>query len=162
MIGRTTILGIATLALVAGIPAYSTALPIAPPNAAQVDQISNVIDVKNHNRGGKSAAKAKPRAAKAHKASTAKRHVNKRNVTTRHVNKRTVVKRNVTVHRTVVVRPHRVWVRRPYYGTIIAGVALGTIIVATAPRVVPVAPAPNVCWYWSDPDMIHGYWDYCV
>ena len=24
-----------------------------------------------------------------------------------------------------------------------------------------VAPAPNLCWYWADPTMTRGYWDYC-
>ena len=23
------------------------------------------------------------------------------------------------------------------------------------------APAPNTCWYWADPSMTRGYWDYC-
>ncbi|HUU67491.1 MAG TPA: hypothetical protein VMW57_09485 [Methyloceanibacter sp.] len=52
----------------------------------------------------------------------------------------------------------RGWNRRPYYGTVIAGVALGTIIAATtAPR----APADNLCWYWTNPSKTRGYWDYC-
>jgi hypothetical protein len=69
----------------------------------------------------------------------------------------------VVVKRTVVVRGYRPWVRRTYYGTAFIGaVALGTIIAVSAPHIVPVAPGPNACWYWSDPDEIHGYWDYCV
>jgi hypothetical protein len=52
----------------------------------------------------------------------------------------------------------RGWNRRPYYGTIIAGVALGTIIAAT---VAPRPPANNLCWYWTNPARTHGYWDYC-
>jgi len=52
----------------------------------------------------------------------------------------------------------RGWNRRPYYGTIIAGVALGTIIAAT---VAPRPPASNLCWYWTNPARTHGYWDYC-
>jgi len=52
----------------------------------------------------------------------------------------------------------RGWNRRPYYGTIIAGVALGTIIAATA---APRPPANNLCWYWTSPARTHGYWDYC-
>jgi hypothetical protein len=55
----------------------------------------------------------------------------------------------------------RPWVRRPYYGTIIAGVALGTIITVAAIGVVPVRPDPNLCWYWADPYGNQGYWDYC-
>ena len=56
----------------------------------------------------------------------------------------------------------RPWVRRPYYGTIVAGVALGTLIVVGAVGVVPVRPAPNLCWYWADPYGNQGYWDYCT
>src|SRR5262245_31331915 len=55
----------------------------------------------------------------------------------------------------------RPWVRRPYYGTIVAGVALGTIITVAAVGLVPPRPAPNLCWYWADPYGNVGYWDYC-
>ena len=55
----------------------------------------------------------------------------------------------------------RPWVRRPYYGTIIAGVALGTLITVAAVGLVPPRPAPNLCWYWADPYRNRGYWDYC-
>ena len=57
--------------------------------------------------------------------------------------------------RGVYVRP---WRRRPYYGSVVAGVALGTVIAAAA---VPRAPASDLCWYWSNPARTHGYWDYC-
>jgi hypothetical protein len=78
----------------------------------------------------------------------------------RNVNRNINVNRNVSVNRRVgvgvgAVRP---WVRRPYFGTIVGGVALGTIIAATA---VPVVPAPGLCWYWTDPSNTRGYWDYC-
>jgi len=73
------------------------------------------------------------------------------------------VRKPVVVKRTVVVRGYRPWVRRTYYGTAFIGaVALGTVIAVSAPHLVPVAPGPNACWYWSDPQEIHGYWDYCV
>jgi hypothetical protein len=55
----------------------------------------------------------------------------------------------------------RPWVRRPYYGRIIAGVALGTIITVAAVGLIPPRPAPNLCWYWADPYHYRGYWDYC-
>ena|ERR1700733_10622131 len=55
----------------------------------------------------------------------------------------------------------RPWVRRPYYGTIIAGVALGTLVTVAAVGMVPPRPAPNLCWYWADPYGNRGYWDYC-
>jgi hypothetical protein len=55
----------------------------------------------------------------------------------------------------------RPWVRRPYYGTIVAGVALGTLITVAAVGAVPRRPAPDLCWYWADPYQRRGYWDYC-
>lgn len=55
----------------------------------------------------------------------------------------------------------RPWVRRPYYGTIFAGVALGTIITVAALGYVPPRPDPSLCWYWADPYGETGYWDYC-
>jgi hypothetical protein len=59
----------------------------------------------------------------------------------------------------VVVRPYRKWYKRPYYGTVIGGVALGTVLGAAAYAATP--PAPNLCWYWADPSQTQGYWDYC-
>jgi hypothetical protein len=56
---------------------------------------------------------------------------------------------------------HRPWVRRPYYGRIVAGVALGTIIGVAVVGAVPRRPAPDLCWYWVDPYRTRGYWDYC-
>ena len=55
----------------------------------------------------------------------------------------------------------RPWVRRPYYGTIVAGIALGTLITVAAVGAVPPRPAPNLCWYWADPYGHRSYWDYC-
>jgi hypothetical protein len=55
----------------------------------------------------------------------------------------------------------RPWVRRPYYGRIVAGVALGTIITVAAVGLIPRRPAPDLCWYWADPYRNRGYWDYC-
>ena len=64
--------------------------------------------------------------------------------------------------RRVYVGPRRVyvrgWNRRPYYGRIVAGVALGAIIVAAA---APRAPSSELCWYWTNPSKNRGYWDYC-
>jgi hypothetical protein len=53
---------------------------------------------------------------------------------------------------------YRPYVRAPYYGAVVAGVALGTVIVASAP---PPVPAPGLCWFWSNPAGTQGYWDYC-
>jgi hypothetical protein len=65
---------------------------------------------------------------------------------------------NVAARRVAVVRPVRPWIRRPYYGRVIAGVTLGTVIAAAA---VPPAPSSEVCWYWSNSSHSRGYWDYC-
>lgn len=72
----------------------------------------------------------------------------------------------VVRRRAVVVRGPRVvgirpWVRRPHYGRIVAGVALGTVIAATAYALAPTPPAPDLCWNWSDSTRQRGYWDYC-
>ena len=56
------------------------------------------------------------------------------------------------------VRP---WLRRPYYGSFIGGIALGAIFGATAYGVPPPPPADYLCWYWTDPSYMYGYWDYC-
>jgi hypothetical protein len=55
----------------------------------------------------------------------------------------------------------RPWVRRPYYGTVFAGVALGTLVTVAAIGAVPPRPHPNLCWYWADQYGQRGYWDYC-
>ncbi len=56
---------------------------------------------------------------------------------------------------------YRPWYRRPYYGTIIGGIALGSIIAVTAYGIAPPRPRPDMCWYWSDRQQSRGYWDYC-
>jgi hypothetical protein len=55
----------------------------------------------------------------------------------------------------------RDWNRQPYYGEFIGGVVLGSILAANGIGIVPYAPEPYLCWYWADPYMIRGYWDYC-
>ncbi len=62
------------------------------------------------------------------------------------------------VYGTSTVYAVRPWVAAPYYGSVVAGVALGTIIVATTP---PPPPSPALCWFWSSPTHTQGYWDYC-
>lgn len=76
-------------------------------------------------------------------------------------NRRTNVVNRTNINRRVVVRPVRPWVRRPYYGRVVAGVALGSVILATAAGVAPAAPGPNLCWFWSNSSRTRGYWDYC-
>jgi hypothetical protein len=55
----------------------------------------------------------------------------------------------------------RNWGYRPYYGQFVAGVVLGSLLAASGVGVVPYAPEPYLCWYWADPFMYRGYWDYC-
>ena len=62
---------------------------------------------------------------------------------------------NVNVHGTSV----RPWVQRPYFGTVIGGVALGSVIAASA---APAPPAENLCWIWTSAEQTQGYWDYCT
>jgi hypothetical protein len=38
---------------------------------------------------------------------------------------------------------------------------LGSILTAAIAGVPPPPPRPDLCWYWSDPYMYRGYWDYC-
>jgi hypothetical protein len=63
----------------------------------------------------------------------------------------------------VFVRAYRPFYRRPWFGTVVGGVALGTILTVAAVGVAPASPpAPGLCWYWGDPSMTSGYWDYCT
>jgi hypothetical protein len=123
--------------------------------------------VKNHKGGGGGGKQARGNnRGGAKQVNRARQNVNvnkaNRNVKVNRVNKNVRHVDKKVVHKTVVHRPYRAWGHRPYYGAVIAGVTLGTIIAVSAPRVVPVAPAPNLCWYWSDPAEINGYWDYCA
>jgi hypothetical protein len=76
------------------------------------------------------------------------------------------INRNVNINRNIArvgvggvrVGAVRPWVRRPYFGTVVAGVTLGTIIAATA---IPPVPSSGLCWYWSNSSRTRGYWDYC-
>jgi hypothetical protein len=70
--------------------------------------------------------------------------------------------RGGVVGRPAFVRTYRPWARRPYFGTVLGGVALGTILTVAAVGAAPAyAPHPDTCWYWADPSMTRGYWDYC-
>ena len=60
--------------------------------------------------------------------------------------------RGGVVGRPAFVRSYRPWVRRPHFGTILGGIALGSILTVAAVGVAPAyAPAPDTCWYWADP-----------
>ncbi|MFL6799863.1 MAG: hypothetical protein ACJ8F3_20905 [Xanthobacteraceae bacterium] len=67
------------------------------------------------------------------------------------------------VGRTVFVRPYVPYRRRPWFGTVVAGVALGTIVGVAVVGAAPAAPpGPGLCWYWADPSLTRGFWDYCT
>ena len=55
----------------------------------------------------------------------------------------------------------RGWSNRPHYGEFFGGVVLGSLLAAAGAGVVPYSPDPELCWYWADPYMYRGYWDYC-
>jgi hypothetical protein len=55
----------------------------------------------------------------------------------------------------------RSWRKRPYYGNVVGGVALGAILGVAIAGSVPRARSSDLCWYWTNPARTHGYWDYC-
>lgn len=109
--------------------------------------IGTQIEVSAAKRGG-----AKAGAAKGKPSKNVNRNTNVNRSTNVNVNRRTNVN---------VVRPVRAWAPRPYFGTVVGGVALGTVIAVAAAGAVPAAPAPNMCWFWADSSQMSGYWDYC-
>jgi hypothetical protein len=142
----------------------SVAMPVAKDVGAAAND--SVIDVRAaRGGGGRGGGAARAGGGRAHVArasgSAGRGNVNTRRNT--NVNKRTNVNVNKRTNVNVVGRrPVRGWVARPYYGTIIGGVALGTMIAVSAAGTVPVAPAENMCWFWADSAQVNGYWDYCV
>ena len=115
-----------------------------------------IVNVRAARGGGARAGGA--RAAGTRSANVSRTNISRTNV---NVNRRANVNVNVNRNVRVGVRPVRAWGARPYYGTIVGGVALGSLIVASSMGVVPVAPAPNMCWFWMDETQLGGYWDYC-
>jgi hypothetical protein len=60
--------------------------------------------------------------------------------------------------RVVFVRP---WYRRPHYGVLVGGIALGALLAGSYYYSHPYPPGPGLCWYWTSPSRVRGYWDYC-
>jgi hypothetical protein len=56
---------------------------------------------------------------------------------------------------------YRSWDRRPHYGTIIGGIALGALLAGSAYAYAERPPGPGLCWYWADRYQRQGFWDYC-
>jgi hypothetical protein len=172
--------GLLATAVLLSFPHASSALPAAPSALLPAAHSSDLIIVRGgggrgggggHARGGGGMAHARAGggggAAHARAGGGGAAHVragggniNRSGNVNRNVNHNVNrnVNRNVNVHGRVGVGVVRPWVRRPYFGTIVGGVALGSLIAATA---VPVTPADGLCWYWADPSQTQGYWDYC-
>jgi len=148
-----------------GTVGHSVAMPLAKDIGAAAHD--SVIDVRAARGGGGRGGGAARAGGGRGNVARAGGGVNRGNVSARrntnvNVNRRTNVNVNRRTNVNVVGRrPVRGWVARPYYGTIIGGVALGTMIAVTA-GAVPVAPADNMCWFWADSAQVNGYWDYCV
>ncbi len=153
----------------------STAMPVARDISASTNDF--VIEVRagrgGGGRGGRARAGGMNRGGahvnrnvnfnkRANVSGSSRTNVNVNRRANVDVNRRTNVNVN-RINRVNVAgrRPVRGWVHRPYYGTIVGGVALGTMIAVTAGSL-PVAPAPNMCWFWADSSQVTGYWDYCV
>jgi hypothetical protein len=147
------------IAAVFAVIGYSVPTPATAFVSAQ--DSSYATDFSSIQRGGGGGAK---RGGGGSRNVNTNRNINRNTNVNRNVNVDRNVNRNVNVNRrtNVVVRPVRVWAPRPYYGTVIGGVALGTMIAVSAASVAPVAPAPNMCWYWVDSAQVQGYWDYCT
>ncbi|MEH2528442.1 MULTISPECIES: hypothetical protein [unclassified Bradyrhizobium] len=156
----------AFIALGYAMPSPATAV------SASAQVISDATDFSARARGGGGARVGGARVGGGGRNVNVNRNVNRnvsRNVNmNRNVNRNVNVNRaarrnvNVNVNRRVVVRPVRPWVPRPYFGTVVGGIALGTIVAATVAGTTPVAPAPNMCWFWVDSSQVQGYWDYCT
>ena len=154
--------GLLATAVLLSFPHASSALPAAPSALLPAAHSSDLIAVRGGGgRGGGGGARGGGGGAAHARMGGGGGAVHARGGGGGTVRARTgggTVTRSAHVHGRVgggVVRP---WVRRPYFGTIVGGVALGTLIAVT---VAPVAPAPNLCWYWADQSQTQGYWDYC-
>ncbi len=143
-------------ALSLGAIGQSVAWPMMSGMSAAGDDM--IVNVRATRSGGARAGGAR---SGLHASRTSVSHTNVSRNTKVNVNRRTNVNVNVNRNVHVGVRPVRAWGARPYYGTIVGGVALGSLIVASSMGVAPVAPAPNMCWFWTDSSQMSGYWDYC-
>jgi hypothetical protein len=156
-------------------PVPSLAFPVSPSSLLlAVDGTNLLADVRAARGGGRRAGGAAP----VHHNTNVNRNAHYNTNVNRNVHHNANVNRNVNVNVNrsssikVIRNPYvnvnravgigvgavRPWVRRPYFGTVVGGVALGAIIAATA---VPVVPASGLCWYWTDETNTQGYWDYC-
>jgi len=128
-------------------PAPSYAFPVAPSSLLPaVDSANLLVDVRGGRGGGRAGG-----GGHVNRNMNVNRNTNVNRNVNRNANVNVNRNRNINVNRRVgvgvgvgAVRP---WARRPYFGTVVGGVALGTIVAATA---IPLVPAPGLCWYWTD------------
>jgi len=141
------------------------AVPVSPAVLKQEASDSRLIEQARRGGGGRVARGARvSRGGSVARRGSVARGGNVRSgrrADVRRTNVRRVDRRTNVVNRRVV-RPVRPWVRRPWYGRVVAGVALGSVIWATTAGLPPAAPSSNLCWYWSNSSQTRGYWDYCV
>ncbi len=69
-----------------------------------------------------------------------------------------VVRRHYRTPVPVAPAAVRPWVEQPWFGTVIAGVALGKLVTIASE---PPSPDAKVCWFWATEARTQGYWDYC-
>ncbi|MBV8916949.1 MAG: hypothetical protein JOZ76_02465 [Bradyrhizobium sp.] len=53
------------------------------------------------------------------------------------------------------------WYWRPPGDAVLAGAAIRFVEARNAPAYSGPQPAPGMCWYYTDPSRIQGFWDYC-
>ena len=170
---RAIVLATTTLVLAIGALGITRviAVPVSPGVLKQEARDSRLIEQVRRGGGGRvshggghaarGARVSHGRSVSRHGSVARHANVRARHADVRRTNIRRVDRRTNVVNRRVV-RPVRPWVRRPWYGRVVAGVALGSVIWATTAGTAPAAPASNLCWYWSNSSQTRGYWDYCV
>lgn len=169
---RTIIIAATTLVLAVGALGVSRviAVPVSPGVLKQEASDRRLIEQARRG-GGRGHAARRGGGARSARVSRGRHATRRTNVRTAHAtnvrrarttNVRRVDRRRTNVVNRRVVRPVRPWVRRPWYGRVVAGVALGSVIWATTAGIAPAAPSSDLCWYWSNSSKTRGYWDYCV
>jgi len=53
------------------------------------------------------------------------------------------------------------WYWWPPGGAVVAGAAIRFVEARNAPAYAGAPPASGMCWYYTDPSRIQGFWDYC-
>jgi hypothetical protein len=53
------------------------------------------------------------------------------------------------------------WYWWPPGGAVLVGAAIRFVEARNAPAYAGPPPAPGMCWYYTEPSRIQGFWDYC-